>query len=250
MDLINDFENKDGSSGKIDWANVRGHLPEILKNKDPRLNATILYNEMPWVQDTVDIWSGIYVGGKLLNSQSDKYKGMDEVGFDQKTVQGSRTGFLMKKYLDPNRRYPKPGESDQDWIVYRYAETLLNYAEAAFELGKTGEALDAINQIRDRAGIAKLGSVSMDQIRHERRIELVFEEHRFYDLRRWRTAMKVLNADFYGALSYYQWEEKRYSFQVVSADGYKKVFKPQYYYFPITPDRINNNPKLIENPNY
>jgi len=47
MDLINDFENKDGSSGKIDWANVSGHLPEILKNKDPRLNATILYNEMP-----------------------------------------------------------------------------------------------------------------------------------------------------------------------------------------------------------
>jgi hypothetical protein len=250
MDLINDFENKDGSSGKIDWANVRGHLSEILKNKDPRLNATILYNGMPWVQDTVDIWSGIYVGGKLLNSQSDKYKGMDEVGFDQKTVQGSRTGFLMKKYLDPNRRYPKPGESDQDWIVYRYAETLLNYAEAAFELGKTGEALAAINQIRDRAGIAKLGSISMDKIRHERRIELVFEEHRFYDLRRWRTAMTVLNADFHGALSYYQWEEKRYSFQVVSADGYKKVFKPQYYYFPITPDRINNNPKLIENPNY
>lgn len=250
LELIDDFENKDGSSGKIDWAHTTGFLPDIFKNKDPRFNATILYNGMPWVKDTVDIWSGIYVNGNLLNSQTDKYHGMDEVGFDQKTVQGSRTGFLMKKFLDPTIQFPKPGQSSQDWIMFRYGETLLNFAEAAFELGKTADALDAINQIRVRAGIVPLASVTMDQIRHERRIELVFEEHRFYDLRRWHTAVAALNGDFHGAISYYQWEQEKYSFQVVSADGYTKVFKPAYYYLPITVDRINNNPKLVENPGY
>jgi len=250
LELIDAYDNKDGSSGKIDWANTTGYMPDIVKNKDPRFHATILYNGMPWVQDTVTIWSGIYVNGNLLNDESQQYQGMDEVGRDQKTVQGSRTGFLMKKFLDPKRHFPKPGESDQDWIVYRYGETLLNFAEAAFELGKTTEALDAINEIRDRAGIAPLGSVTMDQIRHERRIELVFEMHRFYDLRRWRTAVAELNGDFHGALSYFQWDIKKFSFSVVSADGYTRVFRPQYYYLPITPDRINNNPKLVENPNY
>jgi hypothetical protein len=250
MELIDSYENKDGSSGKIDWNTVTGFLPEIFKNKDPRFHATILYNGMPWVKDTVEIWSGIYVNGNLRNSQSDKYQGMDEVGFDQKTVQGSRTGFLMKKYLDPTLQFPKPGQSSQDWIVFRYGEVLLNFAEAAFELGKTAEALDAINQIRIRAGIVPLTGITMDKIRHERRIEMVFEMHRFYDLRRWHTAVDVLNAEFHGALSYYQWEAKKFSFQVVSADGYKKVFKPQYYYLPITPDRINNNPSLKENPLY
>ena len=86
--------------------------------------------------------------------------------------------------------------SGTDYIVFRYAEVLLNFAEAAFELGKEGEAIIPVNQIRSRAGISSLSSITRDQIRHERKVELAFEGHRYWDLRRWRTATTELTRSF------------------------------------------------------
>lgn len=77
-----------------------------------------------------------------------------------------------------------------------YGEILLNFSEAALELGKSAEALDAINQIRDRAGIARLASIDREKIRHERKVELAFENHRYWDLRRWRTAVQSLTSTY------------------------------------------------------
>lgn len=250
LELINSFENIDGSSGLIDWPNVRGELPYILRNKDPRFHASILYNGQQWVNDTVRLWLGVYAGGTLFNSEQNQYKGIDEVGRDQQTSQGSKTGFFMKKFLDPTRSPARPHESDQDWMVYRYAEILLNYAEAAFELGNDVGALNAINQIRTRAGIAQLAAITLDKIRHERQIELVFETHRFWDLRRWHIAKTVLSRNFHGAFPYYDYDQGNFIYKVDNCEGYTRVFKEAYYYLPITEDRINNNPNLIENPGY
>jgi hypothetical protein len=254
--MVNDYEMSDGSSGVIDWANVRGIESNLLKNKDPRFHASVFYNGQPWQGDSVVLYWGILadINGdgvkERLSSGSQSYNGMPQVGKDANGEDATKTGFILKKFLDESRRLAQPGESDQDWIVFRYGETLLNFAEAAFELGKPSEALDAINQIRDRAGIARLTSVTLDKIRHERRIELAFETHRWWDLKRWRLSMAKLNGDFHGVFPIYDYEKKDYIFDVENCDGYTRAFKPQHYHMPLTEAVINNNPNLKENTGY
>jgi starch-binding outer membrane protein, SusD/RagB family len=251
MEFIDSYEMKDGSSGIIDWANVTGDLNEIFRNKDPRFEASILYNGQQWSWDTVRIWRGIYTEtGEFRNSETELYNGMDEIGRDQKTGQGPKTGFLMKKFLNPDIKFPRVGDSDQSWIVYRYAEVLLNYAEASFELGHSDDALNAVNELRIRAGITTLSSISLDIIRHERKIELAFETQRFWDLRRWRIAETELNGNIHGAFPFYHFATNRFEYEVVNAEPFIRIFKPAYYYLPITEDRINNDPNLVENPGY
>ena len=129
----------------------------------------------------------------------------------------------------------------------------MNYAEAAFELGKPADALDAINQIRNRAGIAPLTSITRDQVRHERRVELAFEGHRYWDLRRWRTAVTDLSKTWSGIRYVLDIATGKYKIIIVNnIDGASNVpqFRPENYYFPITIARTSNNPNLVENPGY
>ena len=159
----------------------------------------------------------------------------------------------MIKYLDET--HDNTGEratSSTDYILFRYGEVLLNYAEAAFELGKTTDALDAINKIRSRAGIAALSTVNREQIRHERKVELAFEGHRYWDLRRWRIAKDVIPVNRSGLRYILGYNTRKYQVKVLeNYDGVTPpVFENRNYYFPITPSRISNNKNLVENPEY
>ena len=159
----------------------------------------------------------------------------------------------MKKFLDPTHKFPVGGSSHQDWLTFRYAEILLNYAEASFELnGPAADNLDAINQIRSRAGVAQLTAITLDKIRHERRIELAFEGYTFWDLRRWRTAVAELNTNMQAAFAYWHFDRtpNRYEYETFDAEDFNRVFKPEYYYFPLGESLLNNNPNLKENPGY
>jgi starch-binding outer membrane protein, SusD/RagB family len=256
MQMVDMYDNLDGSDGKINWANLKGSLRPVILNKDPRCEASIMYNGTPWIgtRDTVALWKGTYneTGVKLLTEFS-TYNGRDVVGLDETTFQRPSTGFLLKKFLDPTHKFPITNSSYQDWLTFRYSEILLNYAEASFELdGPTTDNLDAINQIRNRAGVAELSSLTLDKIRHERRIELAFEGHAFYDLRRWRIAESELNTNRLAAFAYWHFDTtpNRYEYEVSQAEEFTRVFKPAYYYLPIGEARINNNPNLKENPGY
>jgi hypothetical protein len=254
--MVDMYDNLDGSDGKIDWPNLKGDLRPVILKKDPRCEASIMYNGTPWIgtRDTVAMWKGVYTetGEKLLTEFA-TYNGRDVVGLDETTFQRPSTGFLLKKFLDPTHKFPITNSSFQDWLTFRYAEILLNFAEASFELnGPAADNLDAINQIRDRAGVAKLPAITLDKIRHERRIELAFEEHAFYDLRRWRTAEAELNTNMLAAFAYWHFDRtpNRYEYEVSNAESFNRVFKTEYYYLPIGETRINNNPNLKENPGY
>jgi hypothetical protein len=256
MQMVDSYDMLDGSDGKIDWTNLKGYLRPVMLKKDPRCEASIMYNGTPWIglRDTVAMWKGVYTetGEKLL-TEFTTYENKDVVGLDETTFQRPSTGFLLKKFLDPTHKFPITNSSVQDWLVYRYAEILLNYAEASFELnGASADNLDAINQIRERAGVATLSNITLDKIRHERRIELAFEEHTFYDLRRWRTAMAELNTNMGAAFAYWHFDRtpNRFEYEVSDAEDFNRVFKTAYYYLPIGEARINNNPKLKENPGY
>src|SRR3546814_734897 len=107
--------------------------------------------------------------------------------------------FGVLKYLDEEERAEahERNHSDTDYIIFRLGEVLLNYAEAAMELGHDGDALSAINQLRERAGMSLYDNISRELIRKERKVELAFEGNRYWDLIRWRIAAEELSQSFH-----------------------------------------------------
>lgn len=268
LELVEAFEYIDGRPGKLDRDYVQSKLwtmDELWANKDPRFYASIWTNGTPWRdavgsnfgKDTVNFHRGlIKPDGKMLTSFSESYNGMPAVG-DQSFFHAStgiiNTGFGIMKYLDPTaNNMIWLMESRTDYSIFRFAETLLNFAEAAFELGRTSEALTAVNRIRSRAGVPALTSITMEKIRHERRVELAFENHRYWDLRRWRTAEADLTRSFSGVQYVLDYSTRKYKVLIFDdIDGDQRpTFPARCYYFPITKARISQNKNLIENPGY
>lgn len=148
------------------------------------------------------------------------------------------TGFGLKKFLSPGLMpYGYSTQSQQDWVMLRYAEVLLSYAEAQNELvGPDQSVVDAMDAIRNRAGLSNLptGLTKDDMrelIRQERRIELAFEGIRYYDLKRWRIAEDVLNNVTDGILSYF--------------------FEERFYLWPLPQTEIDKSQGVLEqNPDY
>lgn len=266
VEMVEEFEYKDGSPGKLRVSNPDGtpivyaNPRDLFKDKDPRLLATIMTPFEPWQGGVVEIRRGVIAGGVKYTSEvltegyPDKTSTFKRVGKDGPTTTNdpTKTGFYIKKFMDPVNRVPF-GRSVTPWMVFRYGETLLNYAEAAAELGNTGAALEAINAIRKRAGIVELTSVTLDQVRHERKVELAFENHRLWDIRRWRIATTVLNNTQFRAL--YPWvmwqngtppENMSYTFEIVPVPKNARTFPEKLYYEPVP----QGNPVYVQNPFY
>ena len=266
LEMVEAYEYTDGSDGILNIADNNGDPIEykdpvsVFENKDPRFFGTIIYPFSKWRANTIEIRRGIIDGDKTLTSgvSNDMYKGIPIMGQDgpgRNDGLGTLSGFYLKKYLDPEK---SPSDvafnSDQDWIVFRYAEVLLNYAEAAFKLGKPADALRAINEIRRRAGIVELSTITDDKIRHERMVELAFENHRFFDIKRWRVAHEILNSrKVHGLMPYLVYNESGdhgYIFQAQEI-GYIRTFNQETdYYLKISDSEINANPNLVQNPGH
>lgn len=244
------FEHTDGSSGALDYAVMEQGLwttEELWANKDPRFYASIYTMNTLWKGKDLDGHNGILKPDGTITTQS--YEGV--LGKGPSTM---KTGFGVMKYLDES--FDNMGDfttSSQDYIVFRYGEVLLNLAEAALNLGKTNEALDAVNQIRERAGIAELTAVDRDRIRQERKVELMFEGHRYWDLRRWRIATQVLSVNRSGLQYIYDSNTGKFKLSVIhNMDGTvsSPQFYPYNYYLPVTLARTAKNHNLVENPGY
>jgi len=274
LELIDAYEMKDGSDGTIDWNNAHGTLQELFANKDPRMHGTVTFNGNSYGTGNLNVYivesaagnNGVYklqdanpgtINTYTINGVPTPVQNVGKDAFPF-VAEGSKTGFYIKKFINyDDLRVPK-WQSPTDWIEFRLAEILLNKAEAAQELGQGG-ALEAINMIRGRAGIAPVASVDMDKIRHERRIELAFETHRMFDMRRWRIAGQVMNKVFHGIVPVLRLPENTYSYRKNCADNREDGINAEVsryfnidkmYYFPLGETLINNNPNLKENPNY
>lgn len=256
LELAEAFEHIDGSSGKLDRTAVQQNLmtiDQLWGNRDPRFYATFYTQGSEWKGSTLDFHAGIRLPDGTIQT-SGAYNGTAATG-DQ-DFQG--TGFGILKYLNEshdNMAGTNSGwaTSAQDWLIFRYAEILLNDAEAAFETGNTAQALIDINQIRSRAGIAPLTAITRDTIRHERRVELAFEGQRYWDVRRWRTAVTDLSVRWSGIRYILDASTGKYQIQIINnVDGTSNIpqFKQENYYLPITIARTANNKNLVENPGY
>lgn len=260
LEMIEEFENIDGTPGTFNKAKFNGGLwtaKDMFANKEPRFHATIITQGSAWQGTTIDLYTHLVIpDGSEISGLSNSYQGVPATGLSNRE-NGGVTGFNAIKYTNEEYIMPGNSSSEQDYMVFRYAEILLNCAEAAIELNLPGEALTYINQIRERAGVALINSADRKAVRHERKIELAFEAHRWFDLRRWRTAVDEISRPFKGInykLDYNSVASgsPKYLITVVNNvdGGNKKFFPERLYYLPITPKRISNNPKMVENPGY
>lgn len=266
LELVEAFEYVDGSPGTLKVNNAGGNPivynnpRDIFKDKDPRMFGSILTPFDNWQGGILEIRRGVINAGVKYTAESlsDGYPDADSpfkrVGKDGPltTNDPTKTGFYVKKFMDPVNRL-NYGRSTTPWMIFRYGEVLLNFAEAAFELNKPDEAIDAINKIRERAGISVRSSVNLEAIRHERRVELAFENHRYWDLRRWRIASTVLsNTQFHALYPWVMWQNgvdpdnMSYTFEVANAPKAARTFPEQLYYEPVP----QGNPVYVQNPLY
>lgn len=256
LEMVEEYENVDGSSTQIDPTSIQQGehtTDQLFGKKDPRFAASIYTQNTVWKGNPLQMYRGLVAANGSIQ-YGGSYMGVLASGAAYFAQVGSNTGFGVLKYLDEtSTANVNWGTSSQDYIVFRYGEVLLNLAEAAFELGKPSDALNAVNQIRARAGVPLLSSVTRDQIRHERKIELAFEGHRYWDLRRWRLAVSDLTRNFSGLQYVYDPATTKFKIIFLSqVDGtvVQPTFFTQNYYFPITLTRTANNKNLVENPGY
>ena len=268
-DFVADYEYVDGSDGALKVKDGSGNPikyndpTDLFKDKDPRMLGSILYPFCPWQGGKVEVRKGIVKpDGTVVTASSlgDKYEGTNvTIAAKDGTLTSTdvtKTGFYIKKFMTPNKVVDW-GKGEANWMVFRYGEVLLNFAEACVELGDNAEALAAVNQLRNRAGIAPRTSINRDQVRHERRVELAFENHRWWDIRRWHIADQLLNATQFKALNpYLVWEDgkkveqMKYIFKIEDAPKNTRTFLPKLYYERIPAEAISTNPNITQNPGY
>ena len=211
-------------------------------NRDPRLAATIVYNGCRWNGRDIDLAS----------------KGTD----DMSTQNATRTGYYLRKFMTDNLNLQQNATAQHMWVLYRHAELLLNYAEAMNEAygpdakpeGYALSAREALAEVRNSAStsLPKVTATDKEQLRkaikHERRVELAFEDHRYWDLIRWLDAEDVLNSTLEGV---------KISKTATGTPVYRntsvedRTFLERNYYLPFAMSEVmNSDGTLTQNPGY
>lgn len=269
--LVDDYQMMDGSD--FDWSNPE-HAAAPYTDRDPRLKATILYDGADWKPRPSDV-AGIdpydqIQSGSYADGNGGIIPGVDTRDSPIENWNGSRSGYYVRKFIDPDPAVVDNQSSAQvvPWPFIRYTEIVLNYVEASIATGDEGEALDWLNKIRYRAGmpaISASGSELLEAYINERRVELAYEEHRYHDARRWMIAeetlgrgIKVMKASATlkpGASPRvpYQYDPTvyNYSYNVVdNNDNETRSWDDKMYFMPISRNEINRNELLIQNPGY
>ena len=253
--MVDAYEMKDGT--KFSWSNAAQKAAPY-KDRDPRFYASILYDGAKWRPRPSDAAGrdpiGIVQTGYYEKPDGTVIPGLDTRNSPLEDWNGTYTGYYMRKFIDPsvNAQYDK---QDHPWRYIRYTEILMNYAEACLGLGEEDEAKKYINMIRKRAAmpdITESGQALVDRYRNERRIELAFEDHRYFDVRRWMIAPEAYqNAQ--GVSIRYKADANGNpiappTYTVIKAQD--RGWNPRFYLFPIKLDEMNRNDKLIQNPLY
>ncbi len=211
-------------------------------NRDPRLEASIVVNNSTWNGRPMQVYAG----------------GTD----DPVNTNTSRTGYYLKKFLLDNINLAQNETRIHNWIMFRYAEILLNYAEAMNEAygpdannGYSMTAREAVNAVRSRGSVqmpavTASGKAEMrETIKHERRIELAFEGHRFWDLLRWKDAENYLNQTIKG-VNVVKTGQTTFTYNEFSAE--QRVFDvSKMYLYPIpNVEVVKSKGVLTQNPNW
>jgi starch-binding outer membrane protein, SusD/RagB family len=236
QNAVDDYEMLSGKLPKDD-PTYNPQNPYI--NRDPRFYDCILFDGATFQGRQIETF---------IPNGADSYQGTIT------NWNATNTGYYPRKFIDETIIVPGGTNSgNTPWPFFRYNEVLLNYAEAKYYLGDEGTCREYINKIRSRTSVnmpavTETGAALLERLRHERRIELYMEDHRWFDVRRWKIApvvlsMPALKVDIVKNLST---GVKTFTYSVYQT----RTFSEKMYYLPIPQDEINKNPNLVQNPGY
>lgn len=240
QNLVDAFPMKDGKAIDDPTSAYTYAEQTMYANRDPRLNYTVMHNDSRWLNTNLET----FITGKNNPDQ---------------TAQTTKTSYYLRKFMGNFEETDNYDDALHLWIMFRYAEILLNFAEAENEYaGPTTEVYKAITDLRSRAGIdpgadqryglkENMTQAEMRKvIRNERRIEMAFEEQRYWDIRRWRMAEDVFANPLYGL-------------QITKSSGvlnYARIpvaeysFENKRYFYPIPYSEVIKNSNMKQNPGW
>lgn len=251
-ELADMYEFKDGTS--IDWNDWEWDHDDPFTDREPRFHATILYNGAKWENRTIQTYVGLDTRNKT-DYGTDYFVEYENA---RSTDGHTCTGYYLKKFLLEGKSEFTTERSWNNDIVLRYAEVLLNKAEAYAMTNRYQEALDAVNEIRARVElpakkISQFGNqdAMMELIRRERCCELAGEGLRYWDIRRWKIADKVINGQNVHGCKITRNSSGILTYETVDADGgNKRIFQDRYYKFSIPAAELTNNNLCVDNPGW
>ncbi|MCD8261608.1 MAG: RagB/SusD family nutrient uptake outer membrane protein [Bacteroides sp.] len=214
-------------------------------DREPRFYVSICYDNSRWVATAYANICELY-----YNGNTGKIPG---------TRNYSKTGYLMRKFSNPAADVKNSRIPSRSAIIFRLGEIYLNYAEALNESDPGHpDILLYVNKIRERAGLRAYGTNEGDiflksstqeairqLIRAERRVELAFENHRYFDCKRWKISTQTDGGDFWG-MNVDAGRPEFYQRTVFET----RVFEPQHYLWPIPQDEMYKNSMLVQNPGW
>ena len=252
--LVDDYDMKNGeppflSDGTINL--LSGYDPQHpFWNRDPRLDASIIHDSSVFRPDLVPTHPTF----EMWISEDGSSWGYDSY---KNTGDNPRTNTVMKKFMPENGSINWATPSTIQWPFFRLAEIYLNYAEAKFALGDEATAREYVNKVRHRASVnlpdipsSVTGEALRRRIYNERRIELAFESHRFFDVRRWGIATTVENAKIYTYDIFKNLTTGAKRYQKVTLLDKSGTFPAYKSLLPIAQDELQRNPELVQNPGW
>lgn len=246
QEVIDRFPTIDGGTYTYaDWEKEgSGDIFKLWKNRDKRFYATVVYQGSTYFNEAMELNEDAkndYAYGKNM---------------------GTRTGYYSKKGINQSLSIDECQKSGTDYIDIRLGEVMLNYAEAAVEVGKPDEAFDILKQIRERAGINETSSnpamkgmvyglnpnMNQDEmretVREERFIELLFEQKRLWDMRRWMIYDKLMIGQEKRHALVMTKEGEGFSTYLFDRDNTPMITNEQMYFLPMKRGEMSNNPNL------
>ena len=266
--LVKKYDRADGT--KFDWDNP-DHAADPYNNREARFYASILYDGAPWKQRTDDVvkfdkFNEIQTGYYTL-SDGTIINGVDTRQGPIEDWNGARTGYYFKKFADPFQPASWPNNLQKiDAPYIRYTEILLNYVEANINLGDEAEAKAWLNRLRFRNGLPAVtasGDELLEIYKRERDKELVNEDARLFDMKRWLEGPQSLNQQVQQVLI--QATQKPgttvtdyrrdtdlfdYTYKPTNIVFENRIWQDHVYFMPINQSEIDRDPSLIQNPGY
>lgn len=295
---VDAYENEDGSQFEWEGADPTPPDPDDenpndpveaenpYEDRDPRFYANIQFSGAEWRARPAGKPASVDPVGVI---QTGKYETVDDGdvemtdGLDTRNSgiqdwNGSRTGYNLRKFVDRDIA-PDQEQAYNPWVFIRYAEVLLNYAEAQYELqgnatstGSGGmSAKEALDEVRTRVGMPAVPADGgpnrsfRERIRQEREVELAFEGHRYFDVRRWKMGEEAYqDAHGINVVGYLKGDPSQYEGmalgELIDQDSYDYRYKvtneqdrswqDKNYFVPISNEEMNRNPNLVQNPGY
>lgn len=236
QNLVDAFEM---TNGKPITDPTSGYNPQNpYAGRDPRLNQFIVYNGATFKTGSLSRAVETYEGGR------------DNV---PSNINNTKSGYYLRKFLSGNATYNITGTTNvrRPWVLFRYAEVLLMFAEATNEFsGPSADVYTSINAVRNRAGMPSLSGLTQSQMRerikNERRVEFCFEEQRFFDVRRWKEGETYFNGEIKGMKISKTGNALTYIPFIIE----NRTFTSKNYWYPFQQSELSKASKLVQNPGY